>query len=291
MSSLGKEKNMGNPQHSHTAHTAEQYYDSIDADTFYRKIWGGGTSLDVHVGIYNSQNENVVTASRRTVKVMADTLLSINDNTRLLDIGSGYGGSARYLANRFGCQVDCVNISGKQNAINRQRNVSRNLSELIKVHKANFEDIPFADSTFDIVWSEDAMVHSEHRDKVVSEVARVLRSGGIFIFTDLMQSEDVPQSVLEPVLARINLHSMGSPEFYKQTAKSHGLTCCFFEDMSPHLVTHYKRVHEEIKTRHEELLETCSENYLDSMTTGLNHWIDAGEADYLVWGIFQFQKP
>ncbi len=55
-----------------------------------------------------------------------------------------------------------------------------------------FEDIPEPDASVDVVWSQDAILHSDQREKVLPEVFRVLKPGGEFIFTDPMQADDVP---------------------------------------------------------------------------------------------------
>ena len=83
---------------------------------------------------------------------------------------------------------------------------------------------------------------------------------------------------------------MGSIDFYKQTVEACGLDFMSFEDMSQHMVTHYKRIYEELDAHFEELLEICSKDYLNNMKVGLNHWINAGEAGYIIWGLFKFCK-
>ena len=128
---------------------AEEYYNSIPADEFYFKIWGGD---HIHVGIYNHPKEHIKDASPRIVQMMASKL-NLNTNTKLLDLGSGYGGAARYLAKNFGLQVTCLNLSKTQNERNRSLNKKQNLDNLITVEEGNFEDVPFSEDSFDIVRS------------------------------------------------------------------------------------------------------------------------------------------
>lgn len=59
-------------------------------------------------------------------------------------------------------------------------------------------------------WSLDAMLHSGNRGRLLAEVARVLLAGGDFIFTDLMQADDCPEGVLQPILERLLLEDMAS---------------------------------------------------------------------------------
>ena len=266
---------------------ARVYYNSDDADRFYFHVWGGE---DIHVGIYATPEEKIRDASRRTVERITERL-SPSGDWKILDIGAGYGGAARYLAETFGCFVECLNLSEIQNQRNRDMNQDAGLTNLISVTDGSFEELPFADATYDAIWSQDAILHSGNREKVLAEVSRVMKPGGTFIFTDPMQSPDCPPGVLQPVLDRIHLATMGSVPFYKQAAADVGLEFLDFEDLTEQLVRHYSRVLEETKVRYEEITGYCSAEYIDRMQAGLSRWIEAGENEYLNWGILRFKKP
>jgi sarcosine/dimethylglycine N-methyltransferase len=273
-------------RYSEVVKTAQTYYNSNDADRFYATIWGGE---DIHVGIYHSDSEPIFDASQRTVQQMAETLVTIDSNMQVMDIGAGYGGAARYLARRYGCRVACLNLSEAQNQRNRMLNEQQDLSQLIEVTDGSFEEIPYEESSIDIAWSQDSILHSGDRRRVFEEVRRVLRPGGDFIFTDPMQSDDVPEGVLQPVLDRIHLSSLGSYAFYRKVAKDLGFEEVQIIDMSEQLTRHYSRVRAELESRRSELLEVVSQSYIDNMLRGLGHWIDAGERGYLRWGIIHFR--
>src|SRR5690606_8268612 len=96
--------------------------------------------------------------------------------------------------------------------------------------------------SFDVVWSQDALLHSGNRKLVLEEVHRVLRRGGQFIFTDPMQSDDCPEGVLQPVYDRIHLESLGSFAFYRETAAALGFETLDAIDLTANLRRHYARV-------------------------------------------------
>jgi len=265
---------------------AQEYYDSSSADKFYFKIWGGE---HIHVGIYDYPNESIKDASPRIVHKMAEKL-EINEDTKILDMGSGYGGAARYLAKTYNCEVTCLNLSEIQNEKNEYFNKEYCVDDLITVVEGNFEDIPFPDTSYDVIWSQDAIVHSSDRKKVIEEVDRVLKDDGEFIFTDLMQTYDCPQEVLKPVLDRIHLDSLGSFGFYVEQARKNGIQNTQVLDLSKHLTTHYRRVKEETLNRYDEMVENCGKEYIDKMLRGLDHWVDAGNKNYLSWGIIHLSK-
>jgi sarcosine/dimethylglycine N-methyltransferase len=274
--------------YSDVVQTARDYYNSEDADNFYLHIWGGE---DIHIGLYQSEREDIATASRRTVERLADRLPAIGADAWILDIGSGYGGAARYLASRFGCKVTALNLSEKENARNRELSAEAGLNELVDVVEGSFEEIPLADASVDIVWSQDAILHSGRRDQVIAEVARVLKPGGHFVFTDPMESGNCDRADLEAVLARIHLETLGSPRFYEQTAKAKGLEFVAWEEKTPQLIRHYSRVAEELSAQRARLTGKVSEAYIDRMLAGLANWVKAGEAGCLAWGFLHFKKP
>lgn len=274
--------------YSQAVKTAQDYYNSDDADNFYFHIWGG---QDIHIGSYASADEDIATASQRTVSNMAAQLHGIGADTRVIDIGAGYGGAARWLAQTHLCHVSCLNLSEAQNARNRVLTDAAGLTDLIEVTDGSFEDIPCPDAQFDVAWSQDAILHSGRRARVLEEIDRVLKPGGQFIFTDPMQSDDCPPGVLQPVLDRIHLETLGSPGFYRQEAQRLGWQEVDVIDLTAQLLTHYSRVREELAGRREELSDKVSDAYIERMIQGLGHWVDAARNGYLAWGILHFRKP
>ena len=267
---------------------AENYYDSSDADNFYFLIWGGE---DIHIGIYEQNDEPVKSASRRTVERMAGRIKGLSRETKLLDIGAGYGGAARFVAERYGAHVTCLNLSKVENERNRRMSAQQNLADRVSVVHGSFEDIPEPDGTFDVVWSQDAILHSGNRMRVLEEVARVLKPGGQFIFTDPMQSDTVKDTrVLQPIYDRIHLESLGSPGFYRENLAKLGFVELSFDPMLEQLRTHYARIREELAARRASLGGHVSTDYIDRMIAGLGHWVEGADRGDLAWGIFHFQK-
>lgn len=272
--------------------TAREYYNSEDADHFYSRIWGGE---DIHIGLYTATDEAISEASHRTVATIAERLPKLDASCRILDIGSGYCGAARYLAKTYGARISALNLSEVENEKARVLNEAAGLSALIEVVDGSFEKIPFDDaksvSGFDILWSQDAILHSGNRKQVMAEGFRVLKSGGYFVFTDPMQANNCPNGVLQPILDRIHLDSLGSPRYYREAAQALGFNVLDFDDQTHQLINHYQRVLEETEMHTEELKKKVNTDYIERMKTGLKHWIAGGKAGHLAWGIFLLQKP
>lgn len=268
--------------------TAKSYYDSHDANTFYHTIWGGE---EHHLGIYRTPEDSVYEASRRTIGHMAHYCTNLGEETTVIDLGSGMGGTARYLATTYGCSVVGLNLSEAENELHRKKNREQGLEHMIDVVDGNFEHVPYADGSFDVAWSQDAILHSPDRRQVLSEAARVLKKGGELVFTDPMQTEDAYEEFLQPILKRIHLESMATPRYYIDMARELGLELVAFENLTQQLTNHYAKILEETE-KHESMLKQkgVSQKYLDHMKDGLRNWVLGGQYGHLAWGIFCFRK-
>jgi SAM-dependent methyltransferase len=94
----------------------------------------------------------------------------------VLEIGCGTGVHARLLA-EAGAHVTAVDLTPTAIELTRKRLELHGLTA--GVREADAEHLPFADASFDFVWSWGVIHHSESTDAVVRELARVLRPGGM----------------------------------------------------------------------------------------------------------------
>lgn len=263
--------------------TARDYYDSADADAFYHKIWGGE---DIHVGLYG-ETQDIREASHRTVLRMIEHVGDLTGK-KVLDIGSGYGGAARVVASK-GAHVTCLNISKVENDRNRALNAEAGLADRIDVIEGSFDDLPFDDARFDLVWSQDAILHAPDRRAVLREVARVLKPGGEMVFTDPMQADGLTdRTALQPIYDRIHLDDLASFAFYREELGKLGFAEIEIENLTHQLRNHYARVGEELSSRRAEL--GAGDAFVERMLAGLGHWVRGADAGLLAWGIMHFRK-
>ncbi|MEL7039147.1 MAG: methyltransferase domain-containing protein [Cyanobacteria bacterium J06592_8] len=277
-----------NNQYSEAAQIAQTFYDSLEIDRIYTMIWGGE---HIHFGIYLEPDDSISEASQRIVKMMATMLQKIDRNCQVIDLGAGYGGSARYLAKNYGCFVSCLNLSELQNQRNRELNQTQNLSDRIEVKQGIFENIPDDDRSFDIVWSQDAMIHSGNRRQVLQEIRRILKPGGELIFTDTLRNHNCSPEKLRPAFNRLQIKDAGSFHFYQSTLQELGFVEIQVIDLSQHVSTHYIRFRDDILKRYEEILEQTSKEAIDKTLKSIEPWIDFYQKGDMQWGLFHYCLP
>ena len=117
----------------------------------------------------------------------------IDATTHVLDVCSGVGGPARYLANRFGCRVTGIDITPSRHEAARRLTRLVKLDHLVDFHLGNALAMPFADGAFDVVIGQETFAHVPDKPRLIRECARVVRPGGRIAFTDIVRSETLPE--------------------------------------------------------------------------------------------------
>jgi arsenite methyltransferase len=112
-------------------------------------------------------------------------ILKLSPRTRVLDVGSGKGTSAMFLATRFGCEV--VGLDYSRRNVEEADAVARakGLGEKTSFRWADAEQMPFADGSFDAIVCECAFCIFPDKQAAAREFTRVLRAGGEVGLSDL----------------------------------------------------------------------------------------------------------
>jgi ubiquinone/menaquinone biosynthesis C-methylase UbiE len=123
---------------------------------------------------------------RLATKELAE-MLAPKPGERLLDIGSGLGGPARYVAEVCGCQVTGVDLTAEFVAVAIDLAHRTGLTGQVDFRQASALDLPFADGSFDLAWSQNVAMNIADRPRNYAEMRRVLRPGGRLAIQDVAQ--------------------------------------------------------------------------------------------------------
>jgi arsenite methyltransferase len=129
-------------------------------------------------------------------------LLGLANQSRLLDVASGNGTSALFLARRFGCAVRGIDYSLVNVERSNARAAADGLSDCVAFTEADGEAPPFADGSFDAVLCECSFCLFPNKDAAARSFSRLLRPGGRAVISDVTRRKTLPKS-LSGLVARI----------------------------------------------------------------------------------------
>lgn len=158
-------------------------------DSWYRAIWGE----HLHHGLWEAGTASREAAAIAMIRRVADAA-RIGPGTRVCDVGCGYGGTARWLAEHTGADVLGVTNSRRQ-----WETASAADTGNPRFRLADWLENGLPDGAFDVVIAIESTPHFARLGEAVSEMMRVLKPGGrLVISTWLREAEEMP-ALLKPV--------------------------------------------------------------------------------------------
>ncbi len=270
------------------AEITKGYYDSL-ANELYKECWGGENH---HMGIFDHTDDFYEAAQRANENLVGK--LKVKQGDILLDIGSGFCGLPRYIAAHTAVEkVYGLNISEKENEYAREKNRKEGLDDRIEVIDGDFHDMPFKDESFDLIVSQDSMLHSPDEAKMLRECARVLKKGGQFVFTDILELPGLTREEAEIVYARIQVPYLGTFDRYKEELPKAGFEIEEIQDLgSSNLAKSYQSVHDNLKGKKDYLVKEkkIPAEMVEKTLEALKFWVDRASEGKIGWGLFSTVK-
>jgi sarcosine/dimethylglycine N-methyltransferase len=265
--------------------STQEYYDG-PADEIYRTIW----TDNIHLGVPPTPNASHIEAMEHTNRLMADEV-SLTSRHRVIDLGCGYGSTARFLADSYGCRVVGTNISQKELALARQRAEEASLQDLLTFEYGDFHDLPYPDGSFDVAWSQEAFLHGVDKAKILSECKRVLMPGGTLIFTDILVRRDTPQEDRARIYDRVKSPDMWDTDDYIKAIANLGFEDIRVTDWSQYVARSYGWVRDRLKENQKALEPKIGAETIHNTIEALTFWVDSANADKIGWALFVAEKP
>ncbi|NEP42506.1 MAG: methyltransferase domain-containing protein [Okeania sp. SIO2H7] len=243
------------------------YYDI--SDDRYRKSWHPNGCK--HWGYFDNLEEAIAYDDfLRACDRWDEYMLSqsqIAPTSRLLEIGSGNGNAAIWIAKQTGCEVVGLDLSDTH-IENSRKKAEENPSLRLSFEKVSATDMPFDDASFTHVWSQATLYHIHERALALKEIYRVLQKGGIFAFDDLvMPASKLDESAKKHVYERLLVNDMFAPDFYKTYLTDLGFKLLESIDLSKHMQKSYAIQSQRIKEQYPEL-SVSYQNSANAVETG-----------------------
>ncbi len=212
------------PDISQNAAAVADHYDGLDP--IYRGVWGE----HVHHGLWTTGRETPAQAVEALSHTVGDRLHLAPGET-CVDIGCGYGSTARLLAAARGVSVTGFTLSAEQ-----AQYAAADPAPGVDIHVRDWLVNGLPDASADAAWAIESSEHMVDKPRFFAEAHRVLAPGGRFVICAWLAETDAPawkvRHLLEPICREGRLPSMGTREDYEAMATTAGFAITDYEDVS-----------------------------------------------------------
>ncbi|GAX75873.1 hypothetical protein CEUSTIGMA_g3316.t1 [Chlamydomonas eustigma] len=175
-----------------------QEYDAWTEEGILEHYWGE----HIHLGYYSDKERSAGYVWKDFKKAKYDFIdemlkfSTCSQPTSILDVGCGFGGTSRHLANMFPkASVRGITLSPKQvqrgTELAKERGLNNVEFKVMDALKMEYED-----NSFDLVWACESGEHMPDKKKYVDEMVRVLKPGGVLVIACWCQREETPEKPL-----------------------------------------------------------------------------------------------
>jgi ubiquinone/menaquinone biosynthesis C-methylase UbiE len=149
--------------------------------------------------------------------------MHLHPGMRLLDIGSGIGGPARYFASAHGCHVTGIDLTPEYVRTAQTLSALVGVSASVQFEQGSAIGLPFEDHSFDAGYMFHVGMNIQDKTKLFREVKRVLRSGAIFGIFDVMRVGPGELQFPVPWASKADESFVATTEDYRNALVDEGL--------------------------------------------------------------------
>jgi tocopherol O-methyltransferase len=201
------------------------HYDELDP--FYRDIWG----QHVHHGLWLDGNETSEEAVQKMVELVAQKA-DLRRGERVIDIGCGYGASARQLVENYGASVTAITMSPVQHSFAQRTKPGPELTYIL----GNWYSLEFAPDSFDLAIAIESGEHMADKLEFARRAYRVLRPGGRFVLCAWLSADRVSkwqaEFIMEPICSGGRIPNLATAQEYIDAIREAGFRAAGSQDLT-----------------------------------------------------------
>jgi len=211
----------------------ERFYDfhPINAAQILDAVAARGIAPDaITEEVLQQHDQDHYGGTAATDRLIAEAAVRADD--RVLDVCSGMGGPARYLAWKIGCDVTGLDLTASR--VDGATELTRvaGLSGSVRFVHGDALAMPFADASFTLAMAQESFAHIPDKPRLVAECARVLRPRGRLVFSDILHRGNLSSADGRRLYEGMAFSEIATAEAYAAHLRSCGMAVVRLVDLT-----------------------------------------------------------
>ena len=221
-------------------------------------------------------------------RLMAEAGVTAAD--RVLDICSGLGGPARYIAWKTGCRVTGVDLTASRVAGATALTEAAGLAERVQFHQGDALALPFADASFTLAISQEAFAHIPNKPTLVAGIARVLHRGGRLVFSDILSRERLGDGDARRLFDGMRFSEIATEADYRGWLQAAGMRVVSVTDLSEEWTRILVERHAMYRSLREQTVARLGLEHFERYDQAYEHFVGLYRSGVLAGALFHARR-
>jgi len=210
-----------------------QFYDThpINEDEILAKLSARGTNVETLSEDELKDFDQDHYGGVHVVDVLADKA-GIRREHHVLDVCSGMGGPARWIAYRYGCRVTGLDFTESRVEAAKRLTQRVRLDHVVDFVHGDATAMPLPDARYDVLIGQESWVHIPDKAALIQQCARVVKPAGTIAFTDIVLRAQLTRGEEDRLTAEIHAPQVASADRYEKLLANNGYRVKVRDDLS-----------------------------------------------------------